>query len=299
MKLEQTFDLKNCNYKSVFTKEPLSVRRNFGGKPCEVGDDVDEEKIGVTRERQEFFDSGGRTIFAERIVTDYETHPGASVAEDREEERGPKSAWEEEHDRTLRDHIRAVEKAKKEHPTAGDSVNHHAYDAIEARARELHAQGMTLIEATAIAMSEDVEGIADAARLPKDERPDPKGPWSTEFTESVMQTSAPHAHGGGGGSRIKLQKKGTRVCKVCHLEACEHRPRSKMGRPLKEEQPRSEQVLFRATPKTSGFVARVAAQAGIPKNDVFAIMVAAICEGRLFDDVVKEWRERYPVKGVA
>lgn len=116
--------------------------------------------------------------------------------------------------------------------------------------------------------------------------------------ENLMKREGLSITGGGGSkSRRRSGKKGTWICRLCHLEYCEHRPKSNnpSGRPRKEGAARRVRRRVKMTDST---LSQIKA-AGIGESDALALFAIAYRERRPLDDVLKEWKARNATDGAA
>jgi hypothetical protein len=159
----------------------------------------------------------------------------------------------------------------------------HAYDRIERRTRELHAQGYCLKDATAMAIAEDPDADEKEAQADAEQRAAAAG---NHVTASMLQREGFKPRGGGGGGGHRRKKKGTRVCSNCHLEGCQCGGIAKSSGPgaPRKDNPKSEHVSARITPK----VRKVLKSAGITPARAMELTAIALEQGRLYADVAKQ-----------
>jgi len=152
----------------------------------------------------------------------------------------------------------------------------HAYDRIERRTAELHREGYTLKDATAMALAEDPAADEKQAQAEAVERAEIAG---NRVTARTLQREGLKVTGGGGGG-ARRKKKGSWICRSCRLEFCEHRP--KRGQPRKAAT-KTEHVSARISKN----VRETLTAAGITPARAMEIAAAAIMQRRTYADVAK------------
>jgi hypothetical protein len=186
-----------------------------------VGLSGGKSPAGVTKQRQDYFDDSSRQLGVAKAATGRSARGGDRVSR----LGGPL----QERDLAERAVIEANEAADREREI-----------------RKLLAGGQALTRRQA-------EEILDreARKTPsdrKEERRFQRAEARRKQTENEMGMRKKPAKHGSSKSRKKTEKKGTWICGECHLEGCEHRPKSAVGRPA--ELDRSLEAHLRLSPMT-------------------------------------------------
>lgn len=159
----------------------------------------------------------------------------------------------------------------------GPPTNAGAYADIERRTSELVAQGLSRAEATRVALTEDVEQVADRAK-------DPAKDYLGASVASLMRPNVKVTGSSSGGGRTREAKKGTWICNDCHLEFCHHRPKKERGAP-RQEGSRSQHVTARVSMKArdalrkrgiANGVALEAAAIALTENIAYGVALARV-----------------------
>jgi hypothetical protein len=197
---------------------------------------------GVTRQREQFFDDSSKALGIGKAATGRRTRGGDRVSR----LAGPLQQRDLD-DRAIIEANEAVDR--------------------ERDITKLLAGGQALTRRQA-------EDILDreAAKTPadrKEERRFQRAESKRKQTENEMGMRKKPAKHGSSKSRKKTEKKGTWVCGECHLEKCEHRPKTLGGRPATLD--RSLQAYIRFSPLTKQTVRHC----GLGMSDVAEVFAIA------------------------
>jgi len=128
--------------------------------------------------------------------------------------------------------------------------NQGAYEAIEARIRELQRDGLTLLEATKKARLEAADG-PEVATLSEVRRAYERNYLGDRIANLMRPGVEPAKGGGGARGRKGRQPKPKFYCDECHTEFCIHRPQDgSVGRKTIERAARSVEYGACMTPET-------------------------------------------------
>jgi hypothetical protein len=219
---------------------------------------------GVTKEREQFFDDSSKALGIGKATTGKPARGGDRVA--------PFAGALQKRDIEERALIEANESSDREKEIQKLLARGQAYT---------HSQAAEIVDRERARTPADRKQLRALERELAHER---------EMASLRDENKKPVKHGGSKSGRRSEGKKGTWICKSCHLEKCEHRPKSRGGRP--PESSRSLCDYLRMSPLTKDTLRK----AGIGTSDMAEIFANAWRNGTTLQAEAAVFLARNPKK---